>query len=140
MTVWQTFVTICAGIITIVTVLEKLGILGKLKSTTTDFDRMKEVIIMVNDIQKSLDDISKNQLYQQEALIALIRNELYRSFKENRNIEAWTDDEANVQTKLHKIYNMMGGNGEEGIWWAKKQEWKIVTPEEYRKLLNNKDC
>lgn len=69
------------------------------------------------------------------ALRSLIRNELFLSFKENREIEAWTDDECRVQTKLHETYLKLNGNGEEALWWKNKESWKIVSQEEYDDLV-----
>ena len=138
---WQAFVSLCAGIITVVTVLEKVGIIGKLKKIDTDLDRVKETAETVESIYKSMVSITQNQDGQRLALLALLRNELYRSFRDNRNLGAWTDEEAGVQTKLHNVYVAIGGNGEEAIWWKRKEEWRIVTPEEYAKLaLEKENC
>ena len=136
---WQAFVSLCAGIITVVTVLEKVGIVGKMKKIDTDLDQVKETAETVESIYKSMISITQNQDQQRLALLALLRNELYRSFRDNRNLGAWTDEEAGVQTKLHNAYVAIGGNGEEAIWWKRKEEWKIVTQEEYAKLVLEKE-
>lgn len=137
METWQAFISICAGIITVITVLEKLGILKKVKRVDNDFTELKRLPAQVEEIQKTITDLGSLQIDQNTALLAILRNMLYQSFKDNRDIEAWTDDEANVQTKLHVAYNTLNGNGEEAIWWDKKKTWKIVTNEEYSKLKNN---
>ena len=140
MELWQTIVSICAGIITIVTVLEKLGIIQKFKKVDNDFSDLKRLPVQMEELQKKLLDLSALQIDQNNALLAMLRSILYQSFKDNRDIGAWTDDEANVQTKLHTAYRSLHGNGEEEIWWDKKKTWKIVSNEEYNVLYKNKNC
>lgn len=110
MEVWEVVVSGCAGVITLLTFFEKIGVMNKVKAT---------------------DDKFKNQNL---ALLAMLRNELYKCFKENREINAWTDDECGVQTKMHDAYKSLGGNGEEKLWWDKKQAWKIISDEEFHEL------
>lgn len=111
---WQVIVSGCAGVITLLTFLEKIGVTKKVKTA---------------------EEKTKNQNL---ALLAILRNELYKCFKENREIAAWTDDECSVQTKMHDAYKSLGGNGEEKIWWDKKQKWAIVSDEDYHALVIGK--
>lgn len=134
MEIWQMVVSICAGIVTIVTVFEKLGITKRVKKVDKDFSELKTLPAQVKSIQDQLNLFGELQMNQNEALLAILRNALYQSFKENRDIAAWTDDEANVQTKMHLAYNALHGNGEEELWWEKKKTWRIVSPEEYKEL------
>lgn len=137
MEVWQLIVSICAGIITIITLLDKLGLLRAVKRVNTDYSELKKMSEQMMVVQQNLVSISNLQIIQSQALLALLRNDLYQCFKLNRDLGAWTDDEANVQNKLHEVYKDLKGNGEESIWWEKKKDWKIVSNEEYRELVNN---
>ena len=132
MEIWQVAVTICAGIITMITVLEKLGITGGIKKIEREFNELKKLNITMSDINKSQQEFGESQKDQNNALLAILRNELYQSFKIHRHLAIWTDDEANVQTKLHLAYRALKGNGEEELWWEKKKTWTIVSAEEYR--------
>lgn len=134
MELWQTIVSICAGIITIVTVLEKLGILKRFSKVDQEFNSLKQLPNQVKSIQDELKNLGNLQTDQTNALLAMLRNTLYQSFKDNRDLSAWTDDECSVQTKIHNAYKALHGNGEEEIWWERKKTWKIVSNEEYEKL------
>ena len=134
MELWQTIVSICAGIITIVTVLEKLGILKRFSKVDQEFNSLKQLPGHVKNIQEELKNLGNLQTDQNNALLAMLRNTLYQSFKDNRDIGAWTDDECSVQTKIHNAYKTLRGNGEEEIWWEKKKSWRIVSNEEYENL------
>lgn len=134
MELWQTIVSICAGIITIVTVLEKLGILKRFSKVDQEFNSLKQLPGHVKNIQEELKNLGNLQTDQNNALLAMLRNTLYQSFKDNRDISAWTDDECSVQTKIHNAYKTLRGNGEEEIWWEKKKSWRIVSNEEYENL------
>lgn len=134
MELWQTIVSICAGIITIVTVLEKLGISKRVSKIDNEFNSLKKLPDQVKGIQDELKNLGNLQINQNNALLAMLRNILYQSFKDNRDISAWTDDECSVQTKMHNAYQMLHGNNEEEIWWERKKTWKIVSNEEYDKL------
>lgn len=136
MEIWQLIVSICAGIITIITLLDKLGLLRAVKRVNTDLSDLKKLSEQTLSIQQNLIGISNLQAIQSRALLALLRNDLYQCFKMNRDLGAWTDDEANVQNKLHDVYKDLNGNGEESIWWEKKKDWQIVSNEEYKELLN----
>ena len=138
MELWQTIVSICAGIITIVTVLEKLGINKRVSKIDNEFNSLKKLPDQVKGIQDELKNLGNLQINQNNALLAMLRNTLYQSFKDNRDISAWTDDECSVQTKMHNAYQMLHGNNEEEIWWERKKTWKIVSNEEYDKL--KKEC
>ena len=138
METWQLIVTICAGIITIVSLFEKLGVTNKLKKVDLDFNELKKLNYQFADIIQKQEEFGELQKDQNTALLAILRNDLYQSFKEHRDIEAWTDDEANVQTKLHTAYRNLHGNGEEELWWDKKKSWKIVSTEEYQELLDSR--
>ena len=103
----------------------------------------------INEVEKIIKNITEfsNQQHQlvnlqkdqNGALLAILRNELYRSFRMNRELGVWTDDECFVQTKLHEAYKNLHGNGEEEIWWEKKKTWNIVTHDEYDELMRNKN-
>ena len=134
MELWQTIISICAGIITIVTVLEKLGISKRVSKIDNEFNSLKKLPDQVKGIQDELKNLGNLQINQNNALLAMLRNVLYQSFKDNRDISAWTDDECSVQTKMHNAYKMLHGNSEEEIWWERKKTWKIVSNEEYDKL------
>ena len=134
MEVWQMVISVCAGIITILTVLEKLGITNKLKKADADFGELRKLLDQIAEIQQQQYAFGEMQKDQNMALLALLRNDLYQSFKDNRSHGVWTDDESTVQTKLHVAYQALQGNGEEQIWWDKKKTWKIVTPEEYAEI------
>lgn len=114
MELWQVVVSGCAGLITLLTFLEKIGLTKKVKTTEDKF---------------------KNQNL---ALLAILRNELYKCFKENREVGVWTDAECGVQTKMHDAYKSLGGNGEEKLWWDKKESWEIVSDEAYYELTESK--
>lgn len=139
METWQLFVSICAGVVTIATLFEKLGVTSKLKRVDVDFNELKKLNYQFADIIQKQEEFGELQKDQNTALLAILRSDLYQSFKEHRDIGAWTDDEANVQTKLHTAYRNLHGNGEEEIWWDKKKAWKIVSNEEYQELLNNQN-
>lgn len=135
MELWQLVVSISAGIITVITVLEKLGIAGKVKKVDKEFTELKGLSGSIGDIIINQQKFGELQEVQNAALLALLRNDLYQSFKDNRVLGVWTDDEANVQTKLHLAYRALNGNGEEELWWENKKRWKIVSNEEYRELM-----
>lgn len=134
METWQLIVSICAGVITIITVFDKLGVTGSIKKLDREFNELKELTSHISDINNHQREFGELQKDQNNALLAILRNELYKSFKVHRHLEVWTDDEANVQTKLHLAYRALHGNGEEELWWEKKKTWKIVSNEEYREL------
>ena len=139
METWQLFVSICAGVVTIATLFEKLGVTSKLKRVDVDFNELKKLNYQFADIIQKQEEFGELQKDQNTALLAILRSDLYQSFKKHRDIGAWTDDEANVQTKLHMAYHNLHGNGEEELWWDKKKAWKIVSNEEYQELLNNQN-
>ena len=132
---WQLFVSICAGVVTVINVLEKLGIITRIKRVEADSNELKKLVAQITDIQENQQQFGVLQKDQNCALLAILRSDLYQSFKDHRDIGAWTDDEANVQTKLHAAYRALNGNGEEEIWWEKKKTWDIVSNEEYKELL-----
>ena len=134
METWQLIISVCAGIITIITVLEKLGLTSKFKKIDREFNELKRLSSHIEDIIKNQHEFGVLQKDQNNALLAILRNDLYQSFKDHRDLEVWTDDEANVQTKLHMAYHALNGNGEEELWWEKKKSWRIVSAEEYREL------
>lgn len=136
MDLWQLIVSICAGVVTMITVLEKLGVATKIKTVDKEFHEVKKVITHISDINKSQQEFGALQKDQNVALLAILRNDLYQSFKEHRDMGVWTDDEASVQTKLHCAYQALDGNGEEEIWWNKKKTWKIVANDEYREIMD----
>ena len=50
MAVWQLVVSICAGVITLITVLEKLGITGGMKKIEREFTELKKLVVHMSDI------------------------------------------------------------------------------------------
>jgi len=129
METWQLIVSVCAGVITVITFLDKVGITKTVKQADSDLKDVKNLLVNVAKMSGEIEAINILQPKQSEALLALLRNDLYRCFKENRSIAAWSDDECRVQTKLHEAYQGLGGNGEEDIWWEKKRQWKILSKE-----------
>lgn len=131
---WQMFVSLCAGVITVLTLVEKFRGTNSFKKISAALAGLEKVTGELETLQKDVTNLSKLQLTQNTALLALLRNDLYRCFKDNRDICAWTDDDAQVQTKLHEVYRALHGNGEEEIWWEKKKTWRIVSDTEYNAL------
>ena len=137
MELWQLIVSISAGIITIITVFEKLGVTSKVKKLDLEFNELKKLNSIVLDINKNQQEFTELQKDQNNAILAMLRNELYQSFKAHRHMEVWTDDECTVQTKLHLAYRSLHGNGEEELWWEKKKSWRIVSNDEYMEITEN---
>jgi biopolymer transport protein ExbB/TolQ len=132
---WQIIVTAAAGIITILTLFEKIGkIIKDAKRADDSMDEVRKLPKKIEEINRQLQDSSNSQALMAEALKGIIRNELYMCFKEHRDIGACTDDEFRVQTALHETYKRLGGNGEEAVWWEKKTRWRIVSEEEFERL------
>lgn len=119
--------------------MEKLGLTARVKKIDAEFSAMRQMLSNIPEINQLQQDFIGLQEDQNNALLAILRNELYRSFRLNRDLEVWTDDECFVQTKLHQAYKSLHGNGEEEIWWEKKKTWRIVSHEEYDDLLR-KNC
>ena len=138
MDTWQIIVSTCAGLITILTVSDKLGITGKLKKADTGLNEIEKIVKNITEFNNHQQQLVALQKDQNGALLAILRNELYQSFRLNRELGVWTDDESFVQTKLHEAYKSLHGNGEEEIWWEKKKNWNIVTNDEYEELMRNK--
>ncbi len=137
MELWQLIVSISAGSITIITVCEKLGVTNTLKKLDLEFHELKNHNSIVLHINKNQQEFTELQKVQNNAILAMLRNELYQSFKAHRHMEVWTDDECTVQTKLHLAYRALHGNGEEELWWEKKKSWRIVSNDEYMELTEN---
>ena len=139
METWQIITSICAGVITIVTFLDKIGVIKKVKKTEAEFAELKDMLSQFLKIQEDVSLLNELQSKQNQALLSILRNELYTCFKENRDVGVWTDDECSVQTKIHEAYKALHGNGEEDLWWQKKQLWDIVPNDEYNKMfrMNN---
>ena len=135
MDTWQIIVSTCAGLITILTVSDKLGITGKLKKADTGLNEIEKIVKNITDFSVQQQQLVNLQKDQNGALLAILRNELYQSFRINRELGVWTDDESFVQTKLHEAYKNLHGNGEEEIWWEKKKTWRIVSNTEYKELM-----
>lgn len=132
---WQIIVTAAAGIITILTLFEKIGkIIKDAKRADDSLDEVRKLPKKIEEINRQLQESSNSQALMAEALKGIIRNELYICFKEHRDIGACTDDEFRVQTALHETYKRLGGNGEEAVWWEKKTRWRIVSEEEFERL------
>ncbi|NLE05474.1 MAG: hypothetical protein GX638_11835 [Crenarchaeota archaeon] len=114
---------------------EKLGLIKFFRQVNCDFKELKKLPDQLSDLQNTVSSIQEFQQIQNSALLAIIRNDLYQCFKNNRDVCAWTDDDFGVQTKLHEAYKGLHGNGEEGIWWDKKKDWKIVSADELDDLI-----
>lgn len=138
MDTWQIIVSTCAGLLTILTVSDKLGITGKLKKADKEINEIEKIVNNIADFSTQQQQLINLHKDQNNALLAILRNELYQSFRLNRELGVWTDDECFVQTKLHEAYKNLHGNGEEEIWWEKKKNWNIVTNDEYEELMNTK--
>ena len=134
MEIWQIFVSICAGIITILTFFDKIGVSKAIKK----LEGLNGIPRQVDKILVDMDALKKLQSTQNEALMSILRHDLYESFKKHRTIGAWTDDECRVQTQIHEAYRALNGNGEEDIWWQNKVLWKILSEEDFQDHLKTK--
>ena len=134
METWQYIVTLCAGIITFITFFDKIGVTKSVKKVDADFKELKGLIEQVSKTGAEVEAITALQEKQTQALLSILRNDLYRCFKDHRDIAAWTDDDCRVQTNIHEAYKALGGNGEEAIWWEKKKTWKIISEDELEDL------
>ena len=135
METWQLIISICAGLITIMTFLDKVGLTKSVKKVDSDFKELKGLPEQINNLSAEIEGMGNLQKIQNQALLAILRNDLYRCFKEHRDLGAWTDDDCQVQTKIHEVYKALGGNGEEAIWWEKKKSWKIYSEDEMQELI-----
>lgn len=134
MEAYQVVVTACAGIITILTLFEKIGLTARIKQRDDEFAELQKLLSTIPNINKSQNEFMLLQEGQNGALLAILRNELFKSFQLNRDLGIWTDEECFVQTKLHQAYKTLKGNGEEEIWWEKKKTWRIVSNSDYQTL------
>lgn len=132
---WQLIISICAGLITIMTFFDKVGLTKSVKKVDSDFKELKGLPEQINNLSAEIEGTGNLQKIQNQALLAILRNELYRCFKDHRDLGAWTDDDCQVQTKIHEAYKALGGNGEEAIWWEKKKSWKIYSEDEVQELI-----
>lgn len=135
METWQLIISVCAGLITIMTFLDKVGLTKSVKKVDSDFKELKGLPEQINNLSAEIEGMGNFQKIQNQALLAILRNGLYRCFKDHRDLDAWTDDDCQVQTKLHEAYKALGGNGEEAIWWEKKKTWKIYSEDEMQELI-----
>lgn len=140
METWQLIVSVCAGIITVLSLFEKMGLTAAVRKVDYEFGELKKLPKQLDGISTDVETLGTLQRVQNQALLAILRNDLYQCFKCNREIEAWTDDDCRVQTTLHEVYKGLNGNGEEDIWWERKKKWRIVSNEEYCDLLENHRC
>lgn len=135
METWQLIISICAGLITIMTFFDKVGLTKSVKKVDSDFKELKGLPEQINNLSAEIEGMGNLQKIQNQALLAILRNDLYRCFKDHRDLGAWTDDDCQVQTKIHEAYKALGGNGEEAIWWEKKKSWKIYSEDEMQELI-----
>lgn len=135
METWQLIVSVCAGLITIMTFFDKVGLTKSVKKADSDFKELKGLPEQINNLSAEIEGMGNLQKIQNQALLAILRNDLYRCFKDHRDLGAWTDDDCQVQTKIHEAYKALGGNGEEAIWWEKKKSWKIYSEDEMQELI-----
>ncbi len=127
---WQLVVSICAGCVTILTALDKFGVFKIFKKAASDHEVIEQLPDSLEKLNNSIKEVERIQNYQNDALLAILRRNLYQCFKDYRDIEAWTDDDCRIQTKMHDAYASLGGNGEESIWWEKKKRWEICDHDE----------
>lgn len=139
METWQLIISVCAGLITIMTFFDKVGLTKSVKKVDCEFKELKRLPEQIKNLSTEIEGINNFQKMQNQALLAILRNELYRCFKDNRDLGAWTDDDCQVQTKMHEVYKVLGGNGEEAIWWEKKKSWKICSEDEMQELIREHD-
>lgn len=147
MELWQTFICICAGVVTLFTLVEKLRGTASFKKLDKALKDLQIISGEFTNFKKDMDELKNElatsndmQILQKDALLALLRNDLYRCFRDNRNIGAWTDDDFQVQTTLHVVYRALKNDDrqdEEEIWWARKLKWKIVTDSEYQRMVKS---
>lgn len=135
METWQLIISICAGLITIMTFFDKVGLTKSVKKVDSDFKELKGLPEQINNLSAEIEGMGNLQKIQNQALLAILRNDLYRCFKDHRDLGTWTDDDCQVQTKIHEAYKALGGNGEEAIWWEKKKSWKIYSEDEMQELI-----
>lgn len=135
METWQLFISVCAGVITLLTLFEKIRGTKSFKQLDAALATLQKVPSEIAALRNDLSTICQVQEDQTSALLAILHSDLYRCFRENRELEAWTDEEARVQTKLHEVYRLLHGNGEEALWWERKKTWKIVSDSEYQLLV-----
>lgn len=135
METWQLIISVCAGLITIMTFFDKVGLTKSVKKVDSDFKELKGLPEQINNLSAEIEGMGNLQKIQNQALLAILRNDLYRCFKDHRDFGAWTDDDCQVQTKIHEAYKALGGNGEEAIWWEKKKSWKIYSEDEMQELI-----
>ncbi|MGL5255382.1 MAG: hypothetical protein ACRC9L_10410 [Brevinema sp.] len=135
METWQIIISVCAGTITILTLFDKIGLTKTFKKVDKNLKDLDDLPNQLISLIKDLESLTGLQKIQNQALLAILRNDLYRCFKDHRDLGVWTDDDCRVQTKLHEAYHALGGNGEETIWWEKKKRWKIVSEEELKQLI-----
>jgi hypothetical protein len=117
------------------TFFDKVGLTKSVKKADSDFKELKGLPEQINNLSAEIEGMGNLQKIQNQALLAILRNDLYRCFKDHRDLGAWTDDDCQVQTKIHEAYKALGGNGEEAIWWEKKKSWKIYSEDEMQELI-----
>ena len=81
MEVYQLVVAASAGIITIITLLEKLGLTARVKKIDNEFNEMRKMLSTIPKINETQKEFVALQEGQNNALLALLRNELYQSFR-----------------------------------------------------------
>jgi len=139
MEIWQVVLSIAAGIVTVLTALDKLGLIGSFKKLDKDYKDMRNASSTMAVNSTRIDELETLCGIQTKALIVLLRNELYNCFAENRLIAVWTDRMFQEQAAMHDAYISLGGNGEEEILWDKKKKWKILPEEIYVQRKNGID-
>jgi len=139
METWQLIISVCAGLITIMTFFDKVGLTKSVKKVDSEFKELKGLPEQIKNLSTEIEGMNNLQKIQNQALLAILRNDLYRCFKDHRDLGAWTDDDCQVQTKMHEAYKALGGNGEEAIWWEKKKSWKIYSEDEMQELICEHD-
>lgn len=127
---WTFAISIISGVLVIIALMDKIGVLSKLKKIDNDYRELQDLLKDFESSSVNLATLAEIQQNQNLALLAMLRDHLYRSFRDNRSNAAWSDDECRVQTNLHEAYKSLNGNGEEAIWWSQKLTWRVVSQEE----------
>ena len=99
METWQLIISICAGLITIMTFFDKVGLTKSVKKVDSDFKELKGLPEQINNLSAEIEGMGNLQKIQNQALLAILRNDLYRCFKDYRDLGAWTDDDCQVQQR-----------------------------------------
>jgi hypothetical protein len=161
---WEFSLLIIAGIMAFLQFFDRTGVSGKLKRLADQYEELCKLndvfemhskesadrLSLIESQQETMlnmmvrmqtfldkpDNKSEVQDKRREALLAVLKGQLFGSFKKHRSVKAWTDDEFHMQTVFHELFVALGGNGEESVWWEQKRSWDIVDEEDLERLKN----